>query len=201
MKTSLLRHGIHVSNGEGHEATLGLLEALVASGLRFGCFADDEDGKHPSRWATIASAQGDLLFRWAHGCLEENLIAAIAFEDLEALIRDPAEEKTGIRLRHIADRLNIHEKDFPAISAKAGENLRQIIIEAATGYVPANNADQKKEYEAHARAFFKSKAGGIELEAKMFDLGVWPSFRERMLPFCNAVHTAIDLPNIADVWA
>lgn len=201
MNTSLLRYGIHVSNGDGHEATLGLLEALVASGLRFGCFADDEDGKHPSRWATIASAQGDLLFRWAKGCLEENLIAAVAFEDLEALIHDPAEEKTGMRLRHLADRLNIHEKDFPTISAKAGENLHRIIIEAAIGYVPTDKMPQKKEYEAHARMFFKSEAGGIELETKMFGLGVWPSLRERLLPFCNAVRAAVDLPTIADVTA
>jgi putative ATP-dependent endonuclease of the OLD family len=60
---------------------------------------------------------------------------------------------------------------------------------------------QKREYEAHARMFFKSEAGGIELEAKMFDLGVWPTFREHLLPFCNAVRTAVDLPNIADVLA
>jgi putative ATP-dependent endonuclease of OLD family len=201
MTTSLLRYGIHVSNGGGHEATLELLEALVAGGLRFGCFADDECGKHPSRWAAVAGTQGDLYFRWPQGCLEENLIGATAVEHLEALIRDPAEEKTGTRLRYLADRLNIHEKDFSSISAKAGDNLRQFVIEAAVGHVPADKMHQKKEYAAHARAFFKSGAGGIELEAKMFNLGLWPTFRARLLPFCNAVRTAVDLPNITDISA
>jgi putative ATP-dependent endonuclease of OLD family len=42
-------HGIHVTDGRGHESTLGLLEALAAGGLRFGGFADNEQGKHPTR--------------------------------------------------------------------------------------------------------------------------------------------------------
>lgn len=46
-------HGIHVTNGEGHETTLDLLEALAKGGLRFGGFADDE-GKHPTRWGGVA---------------------------------------------------------------------------------------------------------------------------------------------------
>ena len=120
-------------------------------------------------------------------------------EHLEALIRDPGGEKTGIRLRYLADRLDIHAKDLPTISATAGDNLRRIIIEAAVGFVPADKMHQKKEYEAHARAYFKSEAGGIELEAKMFGLGLWPAFRARLLPFCNAVRAAVDLPNITDV--
>jgi putative ATP-dependent endonuclease of OLD family len=197
--TSLLRYGIHVSDGGGHETTLALLEALVAGGLRFGCFADDEAGKHPTRWGNVASAQGDLLFRWTQGCLEENLIEALAAEHFEALIRDPLEEKTGIRLRCLADRLNIHDKDFSSVRAAAADNLRRLIIEAALGQVPADKMQQRREYEAHARAFFKSRAGGIELEAKMFDLGLWPSFRARLLPFCNAVRVAVDLPKVTDV--
>ena len=46
--SALEQHGVHVSDGGGHETTLGILEALAAGGLRFGGFADDE-GKHPTR--------------------------------------------------------------------------------------------------------------------------------------------------------
>jgi putative ATP-dependent endonuclease of the OLD family len=81
----LLRHGIHMSDGGGHENTLGLIEALCEGRLSFGCFADDE-GTHPMRWAAVSETQGPLVFRWASGCLEENIIAAVPDAKLEALI-------------------------------------------------------------------------------------------------------------------
>src|SRR5271165_3600549 len=40
--SSLQKHGVHVTDGGGHESTLDLLEALATGGLRFGGFADEE---------------------------------------------------------------------------------------------------------------------------------------------------------------
>jgi hypothetical protein len=33
----------------------------------------------------------------------------------------------------------------------------------------------------------------------MFALGLWPTFRERLLPFCNAILTAIGMDQIEDI--
>jgi putative ATP-dependent endonuclease of OLD family len=109
--SSLQQHGLHVSDGNGHEATLGLLEALAQGGLRFGGFADEE-GKHPERWRKLSNILQDLLFRWPSLSLEENVIAAVPDDKLEALIVDPIDEKTGMRLRTLADRLEIKDKEL-----------------------------------------------------------------------------------------
>jgi putative ATP-dependent endonuclease of the OLD family len=81
----LEQHGAHVSDGGGHETTLGILEALAGGGLRFGGFADDE-GKHPTRWAKLHTKLGALLFRWPSLCIEENIIAVVSDDKLEAFI-------------------------------------------------------------------------------------------------------------------
>ena len=49
----LKKYGVHVTDGGGHEATLGLLEALAGGGLLFGGFADEE-GQYPTRWQNLA---------------------------------------------------------------------------------------------------------------------------------------------------
>jgi hypothetical protein len=64
---ALEKHGVHVSDGGGHETTLGVLEALAAGGLRFGGFADEEN-KHPERWKRLRENLGALLFRWPSRC-------------------------------------------------------------------------------------------------------------------------------------
>jgi putative ATP-dependent endonuclease of OLD family len=92
--SDLRKHGVHVTDGEGHEATLGLLEALSTGGVRFGGFADDE-GKHPTRWERLTQKLGSLLFRWESGCIEENVIGAVPDDKLEALIADPENEKSA----------------------------------------------------------------------------------------------------------
>ncbi|MGY4319053.1 hypothetical protein [Bradyrhizobium sp. JR3.5] len=98
----LEQHGVHVSDGGGHEATFGILEALAAGGLQLGDFADDE-GKHPTRRAKLHTKLGKLLFRWPSLCIEENIIAVVPDDKLQAFITDPIGEKTGIRLRTLAD--------------------------------------------------------------------------------------------------
>lgn len=194
----LEQHGVHVSDGGGHEATLGILEALAAGGLRFGGFADDE-GKHPTRWAKLHTKLGALLFRWPSLCIEENIIAVVPDDKLEAFITDPVGEKTGIRLRTLADRLGIAEKDFARIEAKAGTDFKARIVEAALGTVPTGKEGEKNEYKAHAGRWFKSVDGGRELAGKLFSLALWPALKPQLLPFCNAVRTAIGLTEIADL--
>jgi putative ATP-dependent endonuclease of OLD family len=194
---SLEQHGIHVSDAGGHENTLDLLEALAKGGLRFGGFADDET-KHPTRWAALATGLDKLLFRWQAGTIERNIIGAVPDDKLEALLTDPENDKTGARLRTLADRLDLAEKHFGSIKAKSND-LKALIIEAASGTVPTGKIAEKKAYQGHGQVWFKSMAGGRELAAKVFSLGLWPTFRSQLLPFCNAVLKAVEIPEITDI--
>ena len=176
---------------EGIETTLDLLEAL-AGGLRFSGFADNE-GRYPNRWKSVEEKLDKLLFRWETGCIEENIINAIPNEWLEGLVIDPADDKTGMRLRTLADRLDSQEKDFQTIKLKAGLNLQGLIVAAAKGTVPADKTSERKQFQAHGQTWFKTVSGGRELAEKMFTLGGWASLKPRLLPFCNAVRSAVDL--------
>lgn len=198
LQSSLQLHGIHITDGGGHDTTIELLEALAQGGLRFGGFADDER-RHPDRWAKLTKQLGPLLFRWKAGDLETNVIGAVADENLEQLLIDPADEKTGSRLRTLALRLDIQEKDFATLKAKAGTNLRALMIAAATGAVPEGKELEKKQYKDHGKTWFKTTAGGRELASKVFSLGAWPTLRPQVLPFCNAVRTMADLPELSDL--
>ncbi len=199
--SSLQKHGVHVSDGGGNDTTLDLLEALAKGGLRFGGFADDE-GTHPNRWNAVKAAHGSLLFRWPSGCIEENILRAVADDRLEKFLTDPGGEKTGERLRTLADRMSMgEEKSFAALRAQAGARFRDFIVAAATGAVPAGveNSDEKKQFKAHARHWFKSNGGGRELARKTFHLGCWPSVSGELLPFCNAVRRTVGLNDVPDV--
>ncbi|MHB1095620.1 MAG: ATP-dependent nuclease [Gemmatimonadaceae bacterium] len=198
---SLQQHGVHVSNGEGNDPTLNLLEALAEGGLRFGGFADDE-GTHPTRWASVMAAHGPLVFRWGSGCIEENILRAVPEDRLEAFLIDPDGEETGARLRTLADRMGTgDEKAFVTLQKKAGTELRAVIAAAATGDVPAIVVEReaKKAHKAHARCWFKSDKGGRELATKMFELGCWSGLRGELLPFCNAARRAVGLDEVLDV--
>jgi putative ATP-dependent endonuclease of OLD family len=195
---SLQTHGITVSDAGGHDTTIGLLEALSRGGLKFGGLADNEGGLYPERWGRIQDRLGPLLFRWQNGCLEENFISAVPAERIEELIAHP-EDGPGNRLRTLAVRLDIEDKAIGAIRAAAGERLVALIIEAATGAVPAGKEEEKKTYKNHAGTWFKSIEGGQEIAAKMFAMGLWPQFRPRLMPFLNAIRAAIALPQIEDL--
>jgi putative ATP-dependent endonuclease of OLD family len=199
--SSLQQHGVHVSDAGGNDMTLDLLEALAEGGLCFGGFADDE-GTHPDRWRAVIAAHGALLFRWATGCIEENILRPVGDDQLEAFLVDPDGEETGTRLRTLADRMNMgDEKGFAALRGGAGARFRDIIVEAATGAVPdgIEDSDAKKKHKAHARCWFKSNKGGRELAKKMFQLGCWPAVSGDLLPFCNAVRRAVGLHDVPDV--
>jgi putative ATP-dependent endonuclease of OLD family len=192
-------HGVHASGCDGNENTLDVLEALAEGGLRFAGFADNE-GTHPDRWSKLASALGALLVRWSNGCTEQNVIAAFPDEKLEPLIVDPGGKKTGARLRSLADRLGIPEKDFASLKATAGTSLRVTIIAAAMGLVPTGlNEEEAAKFKGHAQSWFKSVTGGRELAAKIFALGAWPPLKAQLLPFCNAIRLTLDLPPLTDL--
>ena len=193
----LLSHGIWITDGGGNDRVLDLLEGLVGSGLDFAGFADNE-GSAPGRWSALEEKLGDLLYRWSAGCLEENIIKLIPAERLEEFIKDQ-DGNSGERLRTMALRLGIEEKDFSAIKAKA-DNLTKLIIEAATGAIPDEKKDaitsEKKALKKHAEKWFKSVDGGRELATKVFAFGLWPQLETQLLPFLNAIRDAVFLPTI-----
>lgn len=192
------QYGIHISDGGGHEATLNLLEALSDGGLRFGGFADNEV-IYPGRWKSVEDKLETLLFRWPAGSLEENIISVVPEDKLETFISDPEDGKTGMRLRTLADRLEIQNKDFQVIKTTAGANLREVIVAAAKGTVPAGKQAERRQYQAHGHTWFKSYIGGRELGLKVFSLGVWPTLKPQLMPFCNAVRRAVDLEELQDL--
>jgi len=196
--SSLQKHGVHVTDGGGHEATLGLLEALAAGGLRFGGFADDEK-KHPTRWQKLASKLDKLLFRWSSGCIEENVVNLLPEDKLLELLTDLETDKTGMRLRTLAERLGVEEKDFANIKAKAGSGLKTLFLAAALGTVPDDKAAEKNHYQSQGKTWFKSVDGGRELAGKVFTLDLWPALKPQLLPFCNAVRKAVDLDELPDL--
>ena len=112
---------------------------------------------------------GALLFQWTTGCVEEAVIGLLAGDKLETLLTDAEGEKTGRRLRTLQVRSGADSKDFKTVAEKAGSNLRQLILDAATGTVPEGVTDgsEKKQYQAHAQDWFKTVDGGRELRAKV----------------------------------
>jgi putative ATP-dependent endonuclease of OLD family len=118
---------------------------------------------------------------------------------LEALLIDPSDERTGTRLRTLAVRLGIEQKEFTVIKATAGVNLRDLILAAALGKVPADKESEKALYKSHAQTWFKTQEGGRELAGKMFGLGVWPTLSVQLMQFCNAIRAAVDLPPLQDL--
>lgn len=194
--------GVHIADGCGNDNVLDLLEALALGGLKFGGFADDER-RHPGRWQVLHRQLGALLFRWAEGNIEQNVIPLVAPERIADFIADPGDEKTGMRLRTLADRLEIADANLEAIAAAAiaaGRSLTAVIVEAATGAIPERLQDapraQKNPYKGHASQWFKSVDGGRELARKVRDLGIWNAhLQARVEPFLQAVITAQeDLP-------
>jgi putative ATP-dependent endonuclease of OLD family len=95
--------------------------------------------------------------------------------------------------------LEIVDKDLPSLRAKAGEGFKTLIIATARGTVPAGKESDAKSYKAHASTWFKSLAGGRELADKLFELDAWPALKPHLLPFCNGVRAAVDLPALADL--
>jgi putative ATP-dependent endonuclease of OLD family len=197
---NLLQHGIWISDAEGHDKILELLDTFGKNHLACGGFADEER-VNSGRWACLKNALGNLLFRWKSSCTESEIIALVPENGLKQLIDDPTGEKSGDRRRTLAYRLGISEKDFDSLKAKSPD-IRKLVIEAATGFAPNDQGldeSTKKTYRKHCQCWFKSHEGGEELLEKVFALGVWPQLKNQLLPFVNAVRTTLSLPEIQDL--
>lgn len=189
----LRRHGIWVTDGGSNSEALTVLRALAKSGLKVAGFADNE-GTQQGLWQETKDQLGDLLMRWADGCLETNIIPHVPLDQLEEFIAEP-DGDTGERLRTMADRIGIEDKTLPAI-LEATDNVHALMIAAACGTSPADpNAPeaQKKAWKKHGQRWFKSIEGGTELADKLFALGLWPHVAPQLLPFVNAVRGAVGL--------
>lgn len=192
----LLSLGVWITDGGGNEKTLQLLKGLTESGLQFSGFADNER-TFPDSWEAVRKKLDRLLFRWSEGNTEGNIIKHVHDERLEEFIKD-SEGESGVRLRTLADRLGIEEKEFEAIKAKASD-IKKLIIEAATGSVPEGTpSNRKKEFKKHAERWFKSEEGGRELARKVFEFGLWPQLVNQLLPYLTAVHDVVVPPEITE---
>lgn len=194
--------GVHVTDGGGNDDTLALLEALSSGGVKFGGFVDNEN-RDQGRWRTVKEKVGQLLFQWAEGNMEQNVIPMFQANQVQALIEDPAEEKTGLRLRTLADRLESAETSFEVLTERArvqlgaavgqwNHPLMPWIIDAASGKVPDALKDaaaaQRNPFKGHASAWFKSIQGGHELARKVRALGAWEArLGELLSPFIEAI--------------
>ena len=191
--TDPLDHGVRVCNGQGNDAALDLLETLSSAGLLFAGLADNE-GRNPGRWQTIKQTLGDRLHQWENGCTEQHVIEAVAEDKLPELLKDNDGDFDGQRLRTLADRLGIQDKQLASIEqtlAACGKTLRQLIIEAATGSNVGAPEESKKDWKGHARCWFKSELGGRELAGKMVALGAWETIGPVLLPLINSILKAV----------
>lgn len=193
--------GIRITDGTGNDNVLILLEALTTANLCIAGFADNEQTAS-GRWQVVQNRLQALLFRWPNGCLEEHLIPLFDLVDLPALIADADDQLTSTRLRTLATRLKIEDNSFEAIAAAAGDGLHALIVEAATGKVPAefDGEDRKTRnaYKGHSKVWFKSYDGGQELAFKMHTYAVWPKVRGILLPFLNGIRVQSEMDPLPD---
>lgn len=196
-----LDRGVRVCDGQGNDATLGLLEALSSSGLLF-CGLADNEGRNPERWKALKDQLGDALLQWPTGCTEEQVIANIPDDQLGKLVTDTDGAEDGLRLRTLADRLGSQDKSLDKIRQAldaTGTSLRTLIIAAATGDKDGAPEGSEKEWKAHARCWFKSEAGGRELAKRMLSGGAWPNLRPSLMPLINAVLRASEMQERDDL--
>lgn len=196
--TDPLDFGVRVCNGQGNSTTLGLLQTLARAKLAFAGLVDDE-GTDTGRWKNLKAEMGDRLFQWPQGCTEEHVINAIPDEKLKDLLTNEDDGLTGYRLRSLADRLKIGEKNFSSIETalqEQGRSLKSVIIDAATGSIDGAPAGEEKQWERHAQNWFKSESGGEELAKKMISCGAWPEIQKKLLPLINEILVASGRPTV-----
>ena len=104
-----------------------------------------------------------------------------------------------MRLRTLAERLGIQEKDFATIKAKAGSGLKALILAAALGTVPDDKAAEKKHYQSHARPGSSRSKAAANLPERSSVSASGQALKPQLMPFCNAVRKAVDLDEIPDL--
>lgn len=193
LPTDLLDLGIRICDGQGNVFTLGLLEEFQKAKMGIAALVDCE-GDNIKRWAELKTSMGDLLYQWASGCTEANIIAQIADDGLQALIVDPEDLRTQPRLASLVERLRILEPtaefakhDYATISTVAGDRLRALIIAAASG--DANGAPEgvAKTWKKQGKHWFKSLEGGRELAEKAYALGAMEKVLPKLRPMIDAI--------------
>ncbi|MDP9630308.1 UNVERIFIED_ORG: putative ATP-dependent endonuclease of OLD family [Ensifer adhaerens] len=202
--------GIRVTHGQGDAQLLDLLQALNDSRLTVCGFADRDGGKL-GRWATLQSKMGDRLFQWSEGCIETNLIPLVPADKLESLFRDEDGDWDGNRLRSVATRLELVDKDFCKLLEAVGGNreaLRGFIIKAATGSTddvteedPSKKSSIVKEWKKHARHWFKKgdTSGGRELLQLVVQNDAWEKVEPRLRPFLNSILAMVGKPQVGKI--
>jgi putative ATP-dependent endonuclease of OLD family len=196
--TDPLDYGVRVCDGQGNSATLDLLETLASAHLLFAGIADNE-GSAPERWKKLKEKLGDRLLQWPNGCTEQHVAVAIPDCKLQELLKIGS-DLDGDRLRTLADRLGLQDKQLATIDqalTAAGKTWREAIIDAATGNKTGAPEGSEKSWKSHARAWFKSEAGGRELAEKMVALEAWTTIQPQVLPLINAILIAAGRPAIA----
>ncbi|WP_349434308.1 AAA family ATPase [Pararhizobium sp. A13] len=190
--------GVRVSVGKGDAQLLDLLVELKNSNLNVCGFADNDGGKK-DRWAALKGVMGDRLFQWKDGCIETNLIPLVPAGNLESLFRDEEGDWDGYRLRSVATRLEIADKEFEALLAAVDgdrEMLRSFIIKAATGdaddikeHDPEKRKSIAKEWKKQSRSWFKKEdgSGGRELVRHIVQNDAWEQIEPMLRPFFNSV--------------
>jgi putative ATP-dependent endonuclease of OLD family len=194
-------YGIHFTDAVGNEAACRLMKATSAAGLAFACFVDNDDNS-PTIWFDIQQRLGPLFFQW-DSSTEKAVVGSVSEKRLPDLIRNDDGGFDGERLRSLADRLDLPDKQFESISEaleQRKKDLRELIIEASTGETnSATDESKKKDWKKHGQRWFKSVSGGGELARKMFTLDCWPTLKPALLPFVNAVLTTVGQNPIDDL--
>jgi len=193
--------GVRICNGQGNSQTLILLEALGAARLSFAALVDDE-GTHPGRWAKLKTDMADRLLRWDGACTEQIVIPLLSKDQLEALFITDDGSWNGERLRTVATRLGIEDKSLRAIQLALDarrRTLQALILDAAIGNPEGAPDGRGKEWQAHARHWFKSIAGGYELAGHALADDAWPFLEPEILPLLNSILTAVGRPAITSL--
>ena len=193
--------GVYIADGGGNDDALTLLEALSLGGVKFAGFVDNEQ-RDQGRWKAVKERVGPLLFQWEVGNLEQNVISMFGPDQVASLIADPADERTGQRLRTLQERLGCADSALAALTERALEvaeppapghhPLMRWIVEAASGTIPHALRDappmQRNPFKGHASAWFKSIEGGRELARKVCEQGVWERQLQKVVrPFLDAL--------------
>jgi len=190
LKGDLEDHGVFVAEAQGNETALDLLEAFTEAGMVFCGFVDNE-GKHPERWSRLHTSMGSRLFQWKIGNTEQNIVPLFTDDLLPALINHPDPRICAERLVTLRDRLRIPSLKLQDIESASAGNLNTLLVAASTGATTGAASDEESAWKAHSRRWFKSRQGGDELGYKVLSLGIWPQLEVGLIPFINAVRTAV----------